>query len=407
MSRAPTVSELRAALAALSLDSRGTKDTLKRRLAKHRSRSSASPPSPAPPTQPRTRPGGQCYDSFLVFDVEATCEHIAEPWGKLAFAYPNEIIEWPVILLQWQKREQGEAEGGEQWDLVQVDEYHSYVRPVWAPKLSNFCMELTGITQADVDAAPTFPELCKRFHRDFIKQHALFTSENKTVWVTDGPWDLRDFVAKTCYLSRSKRPDWLAGEIVDLRLLASAFFASLKRADSPGAAAATASENAFAALEDAEVSSEPEAPEPPTPAPLPTSLTATTASEPHSTAPPAAPDADPASPTGYLPSHLLTAPSSLSLPAVLSALTLPPFQGRLHSGLCDARNAARILVDLCSRRGVLVRANRRVPEGGRGAKERRWGWMDKTGGVAWDEFVRRETGRIEEKKKGKGKGTAA
>lgn len=86
-----TVTDLRAALAALSLDSRGNKDTLKKRLLR------ASKKSPSPPSQAghlpettkrrrRRRPHDQQFDSFLVFDVEATCERIDEPWGKFAFA---------------------------------------------------------------------------------------------------------------------------------------------------------------------------------------------------------------------------------------------------------------------------------------------------------------------------------
>lgn len=188
-----TVTDLRAALAALSLDSRGNKDTLKKRLL--RANKSSRQSSPFPPLSSssqagelprrRRRPHDQQFDSFLVFDVEATCEKIDEPWGKFAFAcvapipsphvptfvcndpeppldsYPNEIIEWPVVLLQWQRRtvastgdqddddnNESEEEEEEGWHLVQVDEFHSFVKPTWANRLSSFCTELTGITQA-------------------------------------------------------------------------------------------------------------------------------------------------------------------------------------------------------------------------------------------------------------------
>jgi hypothetical protein len=86
-----TVQELRDALSDLNLDSRGNKDTLKKRLARALKANSLSPPSsPSPPATPpqRTRPPGQEYDSFLVFDVEATCERIEGPYGRLAFSYP-------------------------------------------------------------------------------------------------------------------------------------------------------------------------------------------------------------------------------------------------------------------------------------------------------------------------------
>jgi len=111
---------------------------------------------------------------------------------SLARSYPNEIIEFPCILLQWRKvfklakyldgtagedppGREGEAEGegedddasdgmgeseeddedeeeveeeGEfEWRLAVVDEFRSFVKPKWTPKLSPFCTELTGITQ--------------------------------------------------------------------------------------------------------------------------------------------------------------------------------------------------------------------------------------------------------------------
>ncbi|GAA5822893.1 hypothetical protein JCM11251_004415 [Rhodosporidiobolus azoricus] len=410
-----TVDELRAQLKHLNLDSRGTKPTLKARLLRHRNLT-LPPPSleTASVAQPRPRlrrPPGQDYDSFLVFDVEASC--IDGLPGRIAFSYPNEIIEWPVILCQWRSRDEGqEGDNGkeEEWDLVAVDEFHSFVRPTWNPTLSDFCTELTGIQQREVDSAPTFPELCKRFYRDFCIPHHLFTEQNKTAWVTDGPWDLRDFIAKQCYLSRVPRPPWLAGDMIDLRITISNFFSLLKvqkkqnsRSPSPPAI-----KNPFEALDE---------PVPSEPAPSsPASAAATAAEEPLPT--PIAGPADllpspapshtppnsstPSSVPTYLSSHLLTAPSTLSLPEVLLALTLPPFQGRLHSGLSDARNASRILIDLASR-GVILSSNRRIPEGGLGGREKRWGWMTKEGEVKWEEFRRWEERRSAGEGGGKGK----
>ncbi|BGP29931.1 hypothetical protein JCM10296v2_001683 [Rhodotorula toruloides] len=433
MSRPLTVAELRDALAALSLDSRGNKDTLKKRLARAtRSLSRSSSPARLPVRERQTRPPDQLYDSFLVFDVEATCEEIEGPWGKLAFAYPNEIIEWPVILLQWRRnrrRQQGTFEAGEEeegddeddWELVQTAEFHSYVKPTWRRMLSAFCTELTGITQRDVDSAPSFSQLCKNFYRDFIVKHNLFTSENKTVWVTDGPWDasdsslsvarlaqqsaeptfsadLRDFVAKTCYLSGTPRPPWLAGEIIDLRLLVSSFFAGLKKDSTDSSQFDGKVPNAFGALSVDEEDSRTEAADlkaalgaQPLPTPIAGPLSASSAIPISSTST----SRDPPAPA-YLPSQQLTAPSSLSLPSVLDSLTLPPFSGRLHSGLSDARNASRILIDL-AHRGVVLHTNRRVPEGGKAGKERRWGWMKGGEGarrVDWEGFLAKERARL-------------
>lgn len=102
---APTVAELRATLSSLSLDSRGNKQTLKQRLAKHRSKTSSSSASTSTSTvlghrrgdnedddeeeeeEEETRPSGEIYDSFLMFDVEATCVLIEGPHTpRLAFS---------------------------------------------------------------------------------------------------------------------------------------------------------------------------------------------------------------------------------------------------------------------------------------------------------------------------------
>lgn len=48
-------------------------------------------------------------------------------------------------------------------DLQLVDEFQSFARPVVHRELTDFCQELTSITQADVDTSPLFPEVYWRF----------------------------------------------------------------------------------------------------------------------------------------------------------------------------------------------------------------------------------------------------
>lgn len=57
--------------------------------------------------------------------------------------------EWPVVLLKWTDRD----EDNRARTLEVVDEFRSYVKPVWRPTLSDFCISLTGITQV---GAPIF-----------------------------------------------------------------------------------------------------------------------------------------------------------------------------------------------------------------------------------------------------------
>jgi 3'-5' exoribonuclease 1 len=51
--------------------------------------------------------------------------------------------------------------------------------------------------QADVDQAPTFPEVMERFQQ-FLYKHRIYDPRMKKplvnyAWCCDGPWDLRDF----------------------------------------------------------------------------------------------------------------------------------------------------------------------------------------------------------------------
>ena len=82
---------------------------------------------------------------IIAVDVEATC------WKKGVFSRKKETIEIGAVLLL---RDRAES----RWP-----EFQTFVRPRRLPRLSSFCRELTGITQEDVDAAPTFLEALRLF----------------------------------------------------------------------------------------------------------------------------------------------------------------------------------------------------------------------------------------------------
>jgi 3'-5' exoribonuclease 1 len=96
------------------------------------------------------KPSNQPFHSFLCIDFESTCINADDPTlnnptqlskDQLTWLYPNEIIEWPVILLQWRTAQDGN------WELYEAGRYRRFVRPVWRPILSQFCIDLTGISQ--------------------------------------------------------------------------------------------------------------------------------------------------------------------------------------------------------------------------------------------------------------------
>eukprot|EP00755_Sulcionema_specki_P005352 Sspe_Gene.32555::Locus_15945_Transcript_1_1_Confidence_1.000_Length_1102::g.32555::m.32555/K18416/THEX1, ERI1; 3'-5' exoribonuclease 1 len=123
----------------------------------------------------------QPFDYFLVFDFEATCE-------KNVCNYPHEIIEFPIVAVS--------ADG------TIGARFHSYVRPVKNPVLTEFCTSLTGITQDKVDAAPTLPEVL--LNVDAWIQ-STFQSSDRLIFASDGPWDLRDFLWKKSVLEHGLR----------------------------------------------------------------------------------------------------------------------------------------------------------------------------------------------------------
>lgn len=80
----------------------------------------------------------------IICDLEATC------WAGERRADRMEIIEIGAVKLA--------SAGG-----PVLDDFCAFVRPVLEPTLSDFCRELTGITQADVDRAESFPVVLQRF----------------------------------------------------------------------------------------------------------------------------------------------------------------------------------------------------------------------------------------------------
>jgi inhibitor of KinA sporulation pathway (predicted exonuclease) len=81
----------------------------------------------------------------VVVDVEATCSRCR----VVVPVHEMEIIELGAVLL--------DADG------AVAGEFETFVRPVRHPRLTAFCTELTGIVQADVDAAPPFRQALAAF----------------------------------------------------------------------------------------------------------------------------------------------------------------------------------------------------------------------------------------------------
>lgn len=104
--------------------------------------------------------------AYIIVDVEATC------WSQGTKPGRQEIIEIGAVAL-------------DPLTLDIVSEFSRFVRPVVEPVLSDFCRELTTITQADVDPAPTFPAAFAAFLE--------WVGEDWDGWSSWGGYDLTQF----------------------------------------------------------------------------------------------------------------------------------------------------------------------------------------------------------------------
>ena len=149
-----------------------------------RAKSEASPraPSSVPAVCSET---GLAPAVLGALDFECTCE---AGWG-----YVHEIIEFPVVLFDTRTREV-------------LDTFQSFVRPTENATLSAFCTELTGIEQAQVDAAPTLDEVLGNLD-EWLKDKGLVGDAATTTFAfaTDG-WDLEHFLDVECDRKNIRKP---------------------------------------------------------------------------------------------------------------------------------------------------------------------------------------------------------
>jgi len=113
-----------------------------------------------------------------ILDFEATCDDLIK-------FYDNEIIEFPTVLLK--------LNDNGTYDVI--SEFQRYCKPLIKSTLTNFCTELTGITQEQVDNGINFPEALK----EHCKWIANFVEHGeKIIFMTVGNWDLGTMMPQEC-----------------------------------------------------------------------------------------------------------------------------------------------------------------------------------------------------------------
>ncbi|KAM5228312.1 ERI1 exoribonuclease 2 [Ctenodactylus gundi] len=159
----------------------------------------------------------QLYDYLIVIDFESTC------WNDGKNHSGQEIIEFPAVLLNTST---GDIES----------EFHAYVQPQEHPILSEFCMELTGIKQVQVDEGVPLKiclsQFCKWIQKMQQQKKFIFfpgvsepsTSEVKLcAFVTWSDWDLGVCLEYECKRKQLLKPVFL-NSWIDLRATYKLFY---------------------------------------------------------------------------------------------------------------------------------------------------------------------------------------
>ncbi|XP_067298470.1 ERI1 exoribonuclease 2, partial [Pseudorasbora parva] len=150
----------------------------------------------------------QRFSFLIIIDFESTCWREKNSSGQ-------EIIEFPAVLLNVSS---GEIES----------EFHTFVQPQERPVLSDFCTQLTGITQDQVDSAPPLHICLSRFVRWLLRLQqergvafemdstASAPSGHPCAFVTWSDWDLGVCLLYECKRKQLRVPEALKSWI-DLR----------------------------------------------------------------------------------------------------------------------------------------------------------------------------------------------
>lgn len=137
------------------------------------------------------------YKYLIAIDFEATC--FEKPYNRNI----QEIIEFPAVLIDLESQKI-------------VKEFQRYVRPVEIPVLSDYCVDLTGITQETVDAGDLLENVIDDFVKwikETISEYKLILPKTKRgnlvgncILCTWGNWDFLIQLRNECSRKKIRRP---------------------------------------------------------------------------------------------------------------------------------------------------------------------------------------------------------
>ncbi len=131
----------------------------------------------------------------IILDFESTCYNRITKEDKIELF---EIIEFPSVILDTHT-------------LEIVDTFQEYIKPIHHPKLTDYCVNLTGITQEQVDNGISLFECLQKYETWLRKNNirkgsqedmSKIVAEGKEdfILLTCGDWDLNTMLARQmCY----------------------------------------------------------------------------------------------------------------------------------------------------------------------------------------------------------------
>ncbi|XP_052192331.1 uncharacterized protein LOC127801352 [Diospyros lotus] len=127
----------------------------------------------------------QDFQYFVVIDFEATCDKEKNP-------HPQEIIEFPSVIVS---SVTGQLEAC----------FQTYVRPTCNQILTDFCKDLTGIQQIQVDRGVTLSEALLRHDKWLEKKGIKNTNFAVVTWSN---WDCRVMLESECRYKKIRKPPY-------------------------------------------------------------------------------------------------------------------------------------------------------------------------------------------------------
>ncbi|XP_020405282.1 uncharacterized protein [Zea mays] len=127
----------------------------------------------------------QEFQYFVVIDFEATCDKVNNP-------FPQEIIEFPSVLVNSATGKLEEC-------------FQTYVRPTYHQFLTDFCKELTGIQQIQVDRGVPLGEALL-MHDKWLEDKGI--KNTNFAIVTWSNWDCRIMLESECRFKRIRKPPY-------------------------------------------------------------------------------------------------------------------------------------------------------------------------------------------------------